>query len=1037
VAEELPPAVLDLIVNTAQWLEGMQVSIESLTELDAAMVDASAMVDEFAATIASAATEASAAMEESATAIAVAADEAAASFDRLGAAADAAAASQDAAAAASEGAASRASASSGLLDGVGATIAGLAEKTGIAVAGVAAGSLTMAGDFQAAVTRLVTSAGESQQATGMVSQGLLDMSSKVGFTANQLAAAMYPIESAGYHAADGLKVMQAAAEGAKDEGADLTHVADAVTTVMKDYNLTADQAGDITSKMVTAISFGKTNFDAFSKSLSTVLPIAQSVGLSFQDVATVEAAMTAKGTTAQRAAQDVAAAIKSLIAPTNQMKKEFGELNITTDDVRQHLGTDGLSGTLEWLRQVAEKNAAAVGQTVPEAMKKLIGTSPGLQAALEVTSGDADTLSAAIAKVGGATADAQGNVVGFSEVQNNLSFVFSQFKAQLETTAISIGNVMMPAAIDLFKMLNTAFQDMAKNTDIGEAFKGIIKTIGDAFQALRPVMGPLAAVFNDLVKVIGSLLVDALKIIAPPLAVVVTYIDDFLRALEPLLPTVQKIADELGNDLGQAFQNLLDGLTPLLPPLTDLANEILKEIAKVLPDLIPPVINLAKAFEDALPSLVPIIKNLTELVKDAEPFVNATAKIGSAILNLAASGLDVAAKSFVNLTTKANDLITPLLQLPQHAQDGFITLGRIINSVPGFFTTAVDQLKKDIQTAWSAAMQALRDKVKSTLDDIGFLFKNMPTIIGYALGHAAGEAFKWGSDLMLNLGQGINSKVKSITDFFTTQLPNEIKKAAADAGVWMLTTGKDTVNGFINGLAQKLTDLKNWWQNLPNQIRGWVSDAYHWLENTARDLVQGFIDGIMHKIGDIANIMAGGGNSVKNAVKNPMQSAGSWLLSAGADIVHGLWSGITSGWNWLMSNIADFASAVKQGFMDALGINSPSKVMADTVGIGIVEGIALGMTSNSHLITSAVSAVKGTLTAGLSGATTPLGLGLPSGAAGLAAGGAGGGILVINNNVQGSVIAEKQLRELTQTQTLRYNLRNPTNGLSLFGRGSA
>lgn len=1038
MSEQLPPAVLDLIVNFQEWVAGLEESIASLEGLDASITETAAMVDEFGASVTAATAEAAAAMEEASAAMTASADETAAALDQLGAAADAAAAAQDRAAAATKGTSERTAASGGVLAGAADAIGSVAVKATEAAAGIGVASLAMAGDFQAAVTRLVTSAGESSGAVGLVSKGLLDMSQQVGFGAVEMAKAMYPVEGAGYHAADGLLVMKAAAEGAKDEGADLSHVTDAVTTVMQDYNLKATDAADITSKMVTAISFGKTNFDAFSKSLSTVLPIASAVHLSFADVATVEAAMTAHGTTAQRAAMDVAAAIKSLISPTTQMTKEFKALGISSDEVQQHLSKDGLAGTLEWLRQTAEKGATAIGQTVPEAMKKLIGTSPGLQAALEATNGSADTLSQAIQKVGSATADAQGNVVGFSEVQNNLSFITDKVKASLEATAISIGNALMPAAEGLLRLLSQMFDSLGKNADFTDALNVMIKALGDSLTALQPVFAPLMAAFKDLMVVVGALLVDAIKALAPATAVILQAFDDLLKALEPLLPVISDIADVLGKLAGDALKALLQAIEPLLPPLTDLVKVVLTTLLQVLKDLAPSVTNLIKAVVGVIPAFAPLIPVITDLVKNIVPFVDVTAKLAGILIDGLAKALDLAAKGFTEFMRTGSQIGLWIDDLPKKFEGMSEDIGRWINDLPRQVGDAFRELGAVIGATWDQAMGSLRQKAQDSVTATVETFTNLPQKLGYAIGQAAGTVLRESATIGKNLEQGVRGSAEAVVRFFDVDLPKAIQNAVADAGSWLKTTGVQIVRGLVDALVARATDVERWFLNLPNQIRAWVSDAYSWLVQTGRNLIQGLVDSVLGKLGDIGRAMTGGGNSVKNAVVSPFTNAGVWLVTSGADIVHGLWSGITGGWSWLMGQISSFANSIKDGFNAALGINSPSRVMADTVGVGIVEGIAKGMVDNLHLIHGAVGSVQGALT-GFNGAGTgaSFGVGLPPGVGGFAGAGSGGagGILIINNNVQGSVVAEQQLAQLNQTQALRYNFRNPTNGLALFGRG--
>lgn len=256
------------------------------------------------------------------------------------------AASQDAAATSSVVASSRMA--SGLktaaLVGTGAVIFGMGE------------AVKSAGNFEASQTRLVTTAGESADALKMVSDGVLKLAGEVGYSSGEISKGMYTVESAGYHGADGLKVMQAAAQGAKAEGADLTTVTDAVTTALHDYHLNADQSALITSKMVTAVGEGKTTFEAFASSLHSVQPLAGAVGISIDDLYGSLAAMTASGESADQATQNMADAIRHLEAPTSIMRAQMNLIGVNADDVAAHLGERGLAGTMQLLQTSIAKS---------------------------------------------------------------------------------------------------------------------------------------------------------------------------------------------------------------------------------------------------------------------------------------------------------------------------------------------------------------------------------------------------------------------------------------------------------------------------------------------------------------------------------------------------------------------------------------------------------------------------------------------------------------------------------------------------------
>lgn len=82
-------------------------------------------------------------------------------------------------------------------------------------------------------------------------------------------------------------------------------------------------------------------------------------------------------------------------------------------------------------------------------------------------------------------------------------------------------------------------------------------------------------------------------------------------------------------------------------------------------------------------------------------------------------------------------------------------------------------------------------------------------------------------------------------------------------------------------------------------------------------------------------------------------NAVSWLygemLSIGKNIVIGIWNGIVSLQGWLWSKAMDFAAGIWKGVKSALGIGSPSKVMAREVGRWIPAGIAQGWADDNSI----------------------------------------------------------------------------------------
>jgi len=88
-------------------------------------------------------------------------------------------------------------------------------------------------------------------------------------------------------------------------------------------------------------------------------------------------------------------------------------------------------------------------------------------------------------------------------------------------------------------------------------------------------------------------------------------------------------------------------------------------------------------------------------------------------------------------------------------------------------------------------------------------------------------------------------------------------------------------------------------------------------------------------------------------ISRAIGNLGSLLYSKGQDVVSGLWRGIQSMGGWLRDTLIGWAKDLIPGpIAKALGIGSPSKVMADTVGRWIPAGIVAGWESGLGEITA-------------------------------------------------------------------------------------
>lgn len=892
-------------------------------------------------------------------------------------------------------------------------------KLGLAAAAVE--SVKMAGDFQSATERLALSAGEDQKNVDMVRQGMLKMAGDVGYSADQLATAMYKVESGGQHGADALKVLQAAAQGAKTENADLTTVADALTSAMTDYHLPASQAADVTSKLVAATSQGKMTFQELAGSLAAVLPVASANHVALNDILGDEASMTMHGMSAEQATQNLADAIRHMAAPTQAQSKELAALGMNATEVSKDLGEKGLSGTINDIsariqsqmgpdgmvvvnltnalkgmappvqelgqkvldgsmsmkeftasakamgvindKQVTSfaalagsmhgigteaKSGSEIYQTYSGALRQAMGDATGMNVALMIGGENAGNTAKAISAVSKATADASGNVQGWTEIQNTFNQKWAEFKAGLGAAAIQIGTALLPVVSTLLGVLGSLFQILAAHPALLVGLAAVIAT------ALAPAIW--AAVTATAAWTVALL--------ANPLTWVAMLVGLLAMGAYELIEHWRGVASFF-TGIWHAITSVFDGIK--------------------------------KAWDDFMGG-----------------FSNPLAKIGPSV------------SSFERV---------------------FLSLGA---------------------------------NVKKGIDAVTHFIEGGPAEWGRVLGEAAGKLTRWAWDAAQALYHGFIDGAKALNDWILN-FPHMVQTGLATAGTWLLHTGSDLIHGLITGVKNAAEDFWAWLKTVPGAILDFFKDLPSMLYNAGSDIIHGLWNGFTSFVG---NVISGIGDFVKsfiagflhgfgiaspstvmhnigidiivglwngfsswigtmfsnisgfiNGIIGQWANSATWLVSAGYNLLVGIWNGIASGWSWLMGKVSSLATGIKNAALSALGIGSPSKVFRDEVGAWIAPGIAQGIDQEAHQAVAAVQSLAGNLVRAWAGGqdqalnlvtsgTLPAGSGLPF-TAGLGSGGGGG--VNVQVNVAGHVWQTQDLVTAIQQQLLRHNVRNPSN----------
>jgi TP901 family phage tail tape measure protein len=313
------------------------------------------------------------------------------------------------------------------------------------------------------------------------------MSASLGQSQTSMADALYFIEGAGVKGAAALELLEAASKGtAIGLGAteEIAKVSGAALNAFKDQNLTASEAVNILAKTVKE---GNMEAADLAPNLGKVLPVAASLGITFQEVGANLAIMSRLGISTSESVTTLRSMLSTLQAPSQQTAEALAKIGLSGDEVRKSLKERGLLATMQDLIARTDGNVDALGRIFPniDGLVNVLGTAK-LQG---------DEYAKSLANMNDAT-----NIVntGFERVSQTAGFKLKVAMESLRNIAIDLGSTLIPAIAAALKPLNMMLGAFGMLPEP-------IKIAAAAFGALLVVMGPAMSVFGSMKMAFGVL----------------------------------------------------------------------------------------------------------------------------------------------------------------------------------------------------------------------------------------------------------------------------------------------------------------------------------------------------------------------------------------------------------------------------------------------------------------------------------------------------------------------------------------------------
>lgn len=389
-------------------------------------------------------------------------------------------------------------------------------------------------------------------------QSLSDLAVKYGESTESLARGLYDIVSAGIAASDALQVLEASTKAAKAGLSTTGIAADAITTIINSYQLSASEATRVSDLFFATIKRGKTTFGQLAPTIGQIAALAASAGLSLEEMSAALATMTRAGLQTEIAISALKAIVSTFLDPQKEgaeMARKWGlELNTNT------LRTIGLTGALSILKGMSQESLAVVFGN--------IRALTGITAILQQSTGYLSDLTFAM---GSNTQTQQ----AFEKVTDTTAHKLAQLKEAFKLMQREAIEGTIPLVDSLAEYITSLAPAVGNATDAVSKFMNL--RLPDAVFRMKEAFASFSLAMIDYDRAAGShyqrqkAYLEALKQEQDRL----WENTDAVKELHASAEKYSKLMQELNGGLGISIQKLDDFAFGLFSAKTEMANIVL------------------------------------------------------------------------------------------------------------------------------------------------------------------------------------------------------------------------------------------------------------------------------------------------------------------------------------------------------------------------------------------------------------------------------------------------------------------------------
>lgn len=518
-----------------------------------------------------------------------------------------------------------------------------------------------AADFEKSMANVATLVDEATVDVDKLSDAVLDMTTVVNKSADDLSAGLYQVFSAGVtDAGEAMEVLEVAAIAATAGLATTAESVKAVTGVMNAFGLEASQATDISDLLFKTVQLGVTTYDELAGSIGRVLSSAASLDIKLEELFAAIATLT-KGTfSTAEATTALRALFISILKPSDKAKETAKKLGLEWNATA--LTAKGLTKFINEMKEATEGNAQEMADLVPEAT--------ALNAALSLAGKQSEEFNKITEQMTdriGASRDA------FKQQEETYKEQEKKLGLLVDRIQIKIGNFFLPSLTKMLSNLTMFFEDVEKS------FGKLKITLEEPIKIPSPTLG-------------GTKLEAFFKILSNVGDNVTKNLQERLTKSLPFLKTGIDRINEI-NERANIFVDVLKkvtlGITNVATQSTKTADTIEKSSKKA-----------AKASKDAAKESASAWKSSAEEIKES---FDGLGVISKKQFDEQAEGL---ISQFEKITRQEQLTDQELLELREQL---FVKLGELADNADESVTLGFDP--EEVKSELDTLHQQLLDKV--------------------------------------------------------------------------------------------------------------------------------------------------------------------------------------------------------------------------------------------------------------------------------------------------------------------------------------